>query len=46
MKVLNGPSSDDHLSLKLNLRFHAGTGSGFQRCLDDMMRFVDEVGEP
>ena len=45
---LNGPSSDAGSERKgsYHLRFNAKSGSTFDRCIDDLVRFVEEVGEP
>ena len=46
--ALNGPSSDPRRSRegRYHLRFNAQTGSTFERCVDDLVRFVTEQGEP
>jgi hypothetical protein len=46
--VPNGPTSDAARSRegRYHLRFNAHTGSTFERCLDDLVRFVREHGEP
>jgi len=46
--ALNGPSSDpDRLRAgRYHLRFNAKTGSTYDRCVDDLARFVVEQGEP
>lgn len=46
--ALNGPYSDPGTmrSRQYHLRFNAETGSTFDRCLDDLVRFVVEQGEP
>jgi hypothetical protein len=46
--VLNGPSSDAQRTRagRYHLRFNAQTGSTFERCVDDLVRFVQEEGEP
>lgn len=46
--ALNGPSSDapEFRSGRYHLRFNAETGSTYERCIDDLVRFVVEVGEP
>lgn len=46
--ALNGPHSDpDRLrSGRYHLRFNAETGSTYDRCVDDLVRFVSEQGEP
>ena len=46
--TLNGPSSDPE-TLRLgqyHLRFNSKTGSTYERCVDDLVRFVEERGEP
>jgi hypothetical protein len=46
--AMNGPSSDAGRSRegRYHLRFNAQTGSTFERCVDDLVRFVGEQGEP
>jgi hypothetical protein len=46
--ALNGPSSDAERCRtgRYHLRFNAQTGSTFERCVDDLARFVVEEGEP
>jgi hypothetical protein len=46
--ALNGPSSDAEKTRagRYHLRFNAQTGSTYDRCLDDLVRFVVEQGEP
>jgi len=46
--ALNGPSSDAEVSRagRYHLRFHAETGSTYDRCLEDLVRIVVEQGEP
>jgi hypothetical protein len=46
--ALNGPSSDAERSRagRYHFRFNAQTGSTFERCVDDLVRFVGEQGEP
>lgn len=46
--ALNGPHSDaDTLRAgRHHLRFNAETGSTYDRCVDDLARFVVEQGEP
>jgi hypothetical protein len=46
--AMNGPSSDPERSRegRYHLRFNAQTGSTFERCVDDLVRFVGEQGEP
>ncbi|MFT3917141.1 MAG: hypothetical protein QM704_24560 [Anaeromyxobacteraceae bacterium] len=43
-----GPSSDPaHLRAgRYHLRFNARSGSTYERCIDDLARFVSELGEP
>ena len=46
---LNGPCSDDlgsMLPFHYHLRFNAKSGSTYERCLDDLVRFLLEQGEP
>ena len=46
--ALNGPQSDPgrlHAG-RYHLRFNAETGSTYDRCVDDLARFVVEQGEP
>jgi hypothetical protein len=46
--ALNGPHSDAgtlHAG-RYHLRFNAETGSTYDRCIDDLARFVVEQGEP
>ena len=46
--ALNGPQSDAgtlHTG-RYHLRFNAETGSTYDRCVDDLARFVIEQGEP
>lgn len=45
---LNGPRSDAALLRdgRYHLRFNAETGSTYERCVDDLARFVTEQGEP
>ena len=44
----NGPSSDPGLLRmgRYHHRFNAQTGSTYDRCIDDLARFVSEQGEP
>src|SRR5688500_5506426 len=44
----NGPYSDDGTirTGRYHLRFNAETGSTYDRCVDDLARFVVEQGEP
>ena len=44
----NGPSSDSDTfrASRYHLRFNAETGSTYDRCVDDLARFVSERGEP
>jgi hypothetical protein len=46
--ALNGPFSDPTLTRTGNyhLRFNAKSGSTYDRCIDDLFRFVVEQGEP
>jgi len=46
--ALNGPFSDPTLTRAGNyhLRFNAKSGSTYDRCVDDLVRFVVEQGEP
>lgn len=46
--ALNGPFSDpDKLREgRYHLRFNAETGSTYERCVDDLERFLREQGEP
>jgi hypothetical protein len=46
--ALNGPFSDPTLTREGNyhLRFNAKSGSTYDRCVDDLVRFVVEQGEP
>lgn len=46
--ALNGPFSDPTLTRAGNyhLRFNAKSGSTYDRCVDDLARFVVEQGEP
>lgn len=46
--ALNGPFSDATLTRagKYHLRFNAKSGSTYERCVDDLIRFVLEQGEP
>jgi len=46
--ALNGPGSDAERCRngRYHLRFNAETGSTFERCVDDLVRFVLEQGEP
>ncbi|MFC0019009.1 DUF4304 domain-containing protein [Roseibacillus persicicus] len=45
---LNGPFSDPTLTRegRYHLRFNAKTGSTYDRCVGDLVRFVAERGEP
>jgi hypothetical protein len=46
-RALNGPSSDDlRLGKTYHLRFNASTGSTYDRCIDDLTRFILQKGEP
>jgi len=46
--ALNGPNSDssDAMEHRYHLRFNAKSGSTYDRCIDDLFRFVIEFGEP
>ena len=46
--ALNGPYSDPGTlrAGRYHLRFNAETGSTYDRCVDDLARFVAEQGEP
>lgn len=46
--ALNGPSSDSVpvRTPPYHLRFNAQTGSTYDRCLDDLVRFISVEGEP
>lgn len=46
--ALNGPNSDAGVALagRYHLRFNAATGSTFDRCVQDLMRFLSEQGQP
>lgn len=46
--ALNGPCSTDSEYRQDNYhhRFNAKSGSTYERCLDDLIRFVCDVGEP
>ena len=46
--ALGGPSSDPTVvrSGRYHLRFNAKSGSTYERCIDDLVRFVVEQGEP
>ena len=46
--ALNGPSSDPRIihAGNYHLRFNAKSGSTYDRCVDDLVRFVVEQGEP
>lgn len=46
--ALNGPFSDATLTRagRYHLRFNAKSGSTYDRCVDDLARFVVEQGEP
>ncbi len=45
---LNGPNSDspEAMERKYHLRFNARSGSTYDRCIDDLEKFVIEMGEP
>jgi hypothetical protein len=46
--ALNGPYSDATLTRKghYHLSFNAKSGSSYDRCITDLVRFVNEQGEP
>lgn len=46
--ALNGPDTDDSefWGMRLHLRFNAKSGSTYERCINDLMKFVEKVGEP
>ena len=46
--ALNGPHSDAGTlrAGRYHLRFNAETGSAYDRCIDDLARFIVEQGEP
>lgn len=46
--ALNGPESDARTlrAGRYHLRFNAESGSTYDRCVDDLARFVSEQGEP
>lgn len=46
--ALNGPDTDDpkFWDMQLHLRFNAKSGSTYERCINDLVKFVLEVGEP
>ncbi|MBC8872890.1 MAG: hypothetical protein H8E44_25935 [Planctomycetes bacterium] len=46
--ALNGPSSDPGRlrAGRYHLSFNARSGSQYDRCVDDLVRFVQEQGEP
>ena len=46
--ALNGPDSDspEAIERKYHLRFNAKSGSTYERCIDDLEKFVLEMGEP
>lgn len=43
--ALNGPHSDAGAA-SYHLRFNASTGSTFDRCIQDLARYVNQIGEP
>ena len=45
---LNDPNSDlpQFRENRYHLRFNAKSGSAYERCIDDIERFVQEAGEP
>lgn len=46
--ALNGPCSTEpvYRDKKYHHRFNAKSGSTYERCLDDLLRFIGDVGEP
>lgn len=47
--ALNGPQSDDPQypgTWRYHLRFNAKTGSTYDKCIDELVRFVVQQGEP
>lgn len=46
--ALNGPDSDspEAIDRRYHLRFNAKSGSTYDRCIDDLEKFVLEIGEP
>ncbi len=46
--ALNGPNSDspEARANRYHLRFNAKSGSTYERCIDDLEKFVIEIGEP
>lgn len=46
--ALNGPNSDssDAIGRRYHLRFNAKSGSTYDRCIDDLEKFVVEICEP
>jgi hypothetical protein len=46
--ALNGPFNDPTITRtgRYHHRFNAATGSTYERCLDDLSRFVVEQGDP
>lgn len=46
--ALNGPNSDwpQFKEMRYHLRFNAKSGSTYERCINDIERFILEVGEP
>ena len=45
---LNGPNSDspEAMQRRYHMRFNAKSGSTYERCIDDLEKFVIEMGEP
>jgi hypothetical protein len=45
---LTGPRSDPGTERggRYHLRFNAKSGSTYERCIDDLVRFLEDVGEP
>jgi hypothetical protein len=46
--ALNGPDSDSQEARahRYHLRFNAKSGSTYERCIEDLEKFVIEIGEP
>ena len=46
--ALNGPCSTDAevRDKKYHHRFNAKSGSTYERCIEDLVKFVEEIGEP
>jgi hypothetical protein len=46
--ALNGPDSDspEARERRYHLRFNAKSGSTYKRCIDDLEKFIFEIGEP